>query len=197
MGGLSPSLTVFLLMIGLAVGTAIAADIISGLVGYWPLDGDATDKSGNGNDGKLVGNPAWMAGRVGKAIELNGVDQHVDVPDFKLVTDTATFVAWINGWKVNEDRWTFTWQDFRIEVAGDTFDLYWNDELIQTYKHNALETGRIGLFGWVNGGSPVGPKGGGVVFDDFNAEGPGIPTSLAVEPNSKLTTAWGRVKSGY
>ena len=32
------------------------ADTKAGLVGYWPLDGDATDASMNRNDGTIVGN---------------------------------------------------------------------------------------------------------------------------------------------
>lgn len=32
---------------------AFAADLTEGLVGYWPLDGNGKDESGNGNDAKL------------------------------------------------------------------------------------------------------------------------------------------------
>ena len=34
---------------------------IESLVGYWALDGDASDSSGNGLDG-TVSNPEWVAG---------------------------------------------------------------------------------------------------------------------------------------
>ena len=33
--------------------SAFAADLTEGLVGYWPLDGNGNDESGNGNDAKL------------------------------------------------------------------------------------------------------------------------------------------------
>ena len=36
---------------------------IESLVGYWALDGDASDSSGNGLDG-TVANPEWVAGVV-------------------------------------------------------------------------------------------------------------------------------------
>ena len=142
MRDLIPSSTVLILVIGLMASIASAADTTSDLVGYWPLDGDATDESGNGNDGTLAGNPAWMAGRIGQAIELDGTDQHVDVPGFNLVTDTATFVAWINGWKMNEDQWTYTGIVFSRSAnacgigfgGNDSIHYTWND-----YAENAWD----------------------------------------------------------
>lgn len=40
----------------LALTTWVSADNTSGLVGYWPLDGDATDASGNDHHGTIIGN---------------------------------------------------------------------------------------------------------------------------------------------
>ena len=132
----------------LITGVANAADITSGLVGYWPLDGDATDKSGSGNDGELVAAPAWGNGRVGQAIELNGSDQLVSVPDFGLVTDTVTFVAWINGWKANEDQWTFTGLVFSRSGDSDSTGIHFgtNDTIHYTWNDNADTT-----WGWEGG----------------------------------------------
>ena len=39
----------------------------------------ANDHSGNGNDGKLVNKPKWVAGKYGKALEFNGADNYVEV----------------------------------------------------------------------------------------------------------------------
>ena len=124
----------------LITGVANAADITSGLVGYWPLDGDATDKSGSGNDGELVGAPAWVDGRIGRAIELNGTDQHVDVPGFEMTTDTATFVAWINGWKANEDQWTFTGIAFSRSADACGIGFGSNDTIHNTWNEDAENT---------------------------------------------------------
>ena len=99
---------VLVLLVGMITGIVYAADITTGMVGYWPLDGNAKDKSGMGNDGIVVGNPEWVNGRVGQAVKLAGtvdeVIQLIDVPSFNLTTDTATFAVWINGWK--NDTWT-------------------------------------------------------------------------------------------
>ena len=53
-----------LLLVVLVAGAA-SADITSGLVGYWPLDGDTLDASGRGNDGVLNGNAALAPDRFG------------------------------------------------------------------------------------------------------------------------------------
>ncbi|MCX5637641.1 MAG: LamG domain-containing protein, partial [Planctomycetota bacterium] len=72
-------------------------------VGWWKFDEAAgqiaSDSSGFNNVGKLEGEPQWVLGRMGGAIELDGIKDHIEVQDFDLTTDSVTFVAWINGWK--------------------------------------------------------------------------------------------------
>jgi len=92
------------LAVSVITGAVYAADITTGMVGYWPLDGNAKDKSGKGNDGTAVGSPQWVAGRIGQAVKLDGKTQRIDIPGFKLTTNTATFATWLNGWKT--DTWT-------------------------------------------------------------------------------------------
>ena len=41
-----------------AIGVS-AIDLTEGLVGYWPLDGDGTDESGNKNDTELADIKSW------------------------------------------------------------------------------------------------------------------------------------------
>ena len=62
----------------------------------------AVDASGNGNDGVIVGAPAWVEGKVGKALDLDtGADlrsndasgQHVDMPDLVLPPE-LTVMCW-------------------------------------------------------------------------------------------------------
>ena len=55
------------------------ADITTGLVGWWKLDGNATDSSGNGSNGTLVGGPTFTNGQIDQAINLNGTSQYVNV----------------------------------------------------------------------------------------------------------------------
>lgn len=46
------------------------------LIAHYSFDGSATDSVG-GNDGTLVGGPAFVAGKIGQAIQLDGVDDYV------------------------------------------------------------------------------------------------------------------------
>jgi len=68
------------------------------LVGYWKLDNNAQDSSGNGNDGTLVGGPTWAAaGRIGAALSLDGVDDYVNCGNGASldITDRVTLAAWV------------------------------------------------------------------------------------------------------
>ena len=64
-------------VLGLAFTSVVKAD----LVGWWRLDEGAGttafDSSGNGRDGTLNGDPQWVAGYLGGALEFDG-DDHVD-----------------------------------------------------------------------------------------------------------------------
>jgi arylsulfatase A-like enzyme len=71
------------------------------LLGYWKLDemnGTTTvDNSGNGNNGALVGNPAWTAGKVNGALNFNGTTDYVNIPDSpKFDMKDFSVSAWIN-----------------------------------------------------------------------------------------------------
>lgn len=72
------------------------------LVGYWPFDeGQGTtvrDASGNGNDGTFVGNPRWVQGMFGTALEFDGKQNYVAIPDADILdlTDAATMMAWFS-----------------------------------------------------------------------------------------------------
>jgi hypothetical protein len=71
-------LVIFALVMGL-VNSATAE-----LVGHWRFDegsGDAAnDSSGNGNHGTLQGEPLWVTGKVGGALDFNGSSDHVTIP---------------------------------------------------------------------------------------------------------------------
>ncbi len=127
----------------LALGsTAIAA--LPGLVGYWTFDEGqgktARDASGNGLDGTLNGNPKWVAGQLGGALDFDGTDDCVEVPnDPRLsLTDAITIAAWTNmratasgemaivskgGWGANDLPYELT------ETPGDViFWQFYNDQ---------------------------------------------------------------------
>ncbi len=53
----------------------------AGLVAHYALDGNTNDSSGNGYDGTAMGDPTYVTGMEGQAVELNGSDQYVDMGD--------------------------------------------------------------------------------------------------------------------
>jgi len=90
----------FVLVLSVALtSTARAAD--PDLVGWWRFDEGsgttAADFSGNGNDGTLQSDTAWVTGHLGKAMEFDGVDDYVDVPHSETLMpeNEVTVMAWI------------------------------------------------------------------------------------------------------
>ena len=74
---------------------------IPGPVAHWTFDDGAgtvaIDSSGNGNDGILVGDPQWVAGKIGGALEFDGIDDYVDCgnPAVLDITGDITLMCWI------------------------------------------------------------------------------------------------------
>jgi len=90
-----------MLMAMLFAPLAFAQDLEKGLVAYWKFnDGSgaiASDSSGNGYDGDLVGSPEWVDGYFGGALEFGGSGDEVNVPyDAALNPGTFTICLWAN-----------------------------------------------------------------------------------------------------
>jgi len=69
-----------------------------GLVAHYAMENDAGDSSGNGLHGTIVGEPTFVEGQVGMALEFDGVDDRVefaDDPAFDAMSETFTITAWI------------------------------------------------------------------------------------------------------
>jgi hypothetical protein len=66
------------------------------LVGFWPLDGDATDATGNGLDG-AVSNAQWVTGTYGLAISFDGTDGIIVQADVMQTQEInqVTMAAWV------------------------------------------------------------------------------------------------------
>src|SRR5207245_644419 len=83
------------------------ADISSGLGLYYMFDEGAgslaTDSSGNGNTGSLLGGTTWTAGQLGQAVNFDGVSGNVTAsPTTGLnLSATLTIAAWIKPSDVN------------------------------------------------------------------------------------------------
>ncbi len=125
--------------------TASTANSASaGLVGYWKFDEGAgtvaADSSGQGNNGTLKGNPKWVTGQLGSALDFNGNGDFVEIPHSASLslTDAITIAAWTNmratssgemaivskgGWAANDLPYELT------ENRGDIiFWQFYNDQ---------------------------------------------------------------------
>jgi hypothetical protein len=112
-------------------------------VGVWFFDENkgkvAKDGSENGNDGRLMGNPKWVEGKFGKALDFNGSTDYVEVADSKsldIIRD-ITVVVWlykrpagrgtlVGKWKQVGDVWSYVLYD-RGEGGGG-WRLRWDDQ---------------------------------------------------------------------
>jgi hypothetical protein len=102
---------VSLVVIGLFfAGVSYAAIDPGTIAGLWLFDegsGDvAADSSGNGNDGAFMGDPTWISGKFGNALEFDG-DDYVSVNDSDSLdmTDQITVMFWFRTDKAMADMW--------------------------------------------------------------------------------------------
>jgi len=74
------------------------------LVGWWKLDTTsgttAIDWSGHGNNGKIAGDPKWVEGFDGGAIEFNGSD-YIELPTDLIGSDVGSVTMWIKTQQTN------------------------------------------------------------------------------------------------
>ena len=94
---------IYLVLFVLVLNVSLTNMATAELVGWWKLDetsGDvAYDSSGNGNDGTLQGDPQWVPGKLGGALEGDGTDDYIQVPhsDSLNISDAVTVALWIYG----------------------------------------------------------------------------------------------------
>ena len=86
----------FILMLVLIATSVVSADEPH-LVGWWKFDGNALDSSGNDRNGTLHGNPTFLPGYDGDALQFDGVNDYVRITGYNGVTGTHAFSisAWI------------------------------------------------------------------------------------------------------
>ena len=71
--------------------------LISGLVGYWPFDGNAMsetnayDLSGNGNHGTLTNGPTLAIGKISQATNFDGVNDNVTIESPSALDNMSQF----------------------------------------------------------------------------------------------------------
>jgi hypothetical protein len=111
------------------------------LLGWWKLDEGAVvfDWSGHGNNGTLEGDPQWVAGYDGDALDLDGMGDNVNAGSVQLPVNAFTFALWFNSGSVLNS--SSTRRDF----------LYWQSGDRPHLTFNRSGTGEIGLWPAIEG----------------------------------------------
>ncbi len=72
----------------------------TGLLAHWRFDEgtgtSAADSSGNDRTGTLVNGAGWAVGQAGSAVNLDGINDHVSVPNLDVTGSSVTIAAWVN-----------------------------------------------------------------------------------------------------
>jgi hypothetical protein len=88
----------------------LASTVEADLVGLWRLDEIsgtiAHDSSGYGHDGTLIGDPKWVPGKIGGALDFDGEDDLVELGAFDVVGPGITLAGWIrpDSFAINDGR---------------------------------------------------------------------------------------------
>jgi len=124
----------FVFVLGLATTVAEAAD--PDLIAWWTCDEGAGnvvgDASGNGHDGTFVeGDPAWVDGIRGSAVQLTGPTL-IEIPPLDVVLTEATMAGWIkpNGSQPDWSSFIMTRDPglaTGFNVLGYQLAYHWND----------------------------------------------------------------------
>jgi len=134
----------------------------SGLVAWWPADGDAQDRVGT-NHGVLVGGAGYAPGIVGEAFSFDGATGYAQIPDGDLWafgTNDFTVELWVN------------WRALNPGTLGRPATVFVGHD-------EAAFNNRKWFFAY----------GGGVL--SFHVNGPGIgPWFLAQAPLAPETNQW-------
>jgi len=80
-------------------GQSYAAVNLKSAVVLWLFDENTgtvvKDSSGNGNDGKLMNSPAWIAGKFGSALSFDGKSAYVSYPVIKNLAYPFSVCMWV------------------------------------------------------------------------------------------------------
>ncbi|MFC1715842.1 LamG domain-containing protein [Candidatus Poribacteria bacterium] len=91
------SLVFLILAVGFVAHVSSAADLLDGLVGYWPMNGNAKDRAGS-NHGTFEGGVSTAVdAQRGSVLKVDGTDDYVSIPDsadFDIVGD-FTVAFWM------------------------------------------------------------------------------------------------------
>jgi outer membrane lipoprotein-sorting protein len=139
------------------------------LVGYWKLDGNSDYSSGSENHGTIIGEPNLVTGKVGGAMQFDGIDDSVRT-DYATDLPTWTVALWVkspaapssaapNGLVHREKNfqinWNHTSEDFQgaagLCVANQWYAASFGQLQADTWYHLAATYNGENLKAYTNG----------------------------------------------
>ncbi|HUU17424.1 MAG TPA: LamG domain-containing protein [Sedimentisphaerales bacterium] len=148
-----------LLVLGICTDAVLAE-----LIGYWPFDEgqgtEASDITGNGNDGTFNGTVEWVPGYKGGAVRFDTAGERVVIGplDPSAENNAMTLAAWINwegeghsiehqgiigkrlGWDTTGNTIKWFWETtptgdlvFRADYSGGGTGLWWGNGILAPY----------------------------------------------------------------
>jgi hypothetical protein len=139
---------IYLFSVVLVLG--VAGNASADLVAHWKLDESSGntvyDSSSYGNDGTFKGDPQWVAGYYGGALDIDGTNDNINCgnDDSLNITDEITLSAWINmAQRPAVDTWyTIPWKEGAYSMY-----LYGADNTLTTLAADFwLDTGRADIW---------------------------------------------------
>jgi hypothetical protein len=125
--------TIFILfaIIGLSNAYPQKLNIDSGLVAYYPFNGNANDESGNGNNGTVYG-ATLTTNRfdvANNAYSFNGTSNYIEVSDNPILRFENSFSIslWVSVASLSHILYNYTLIDKPLgPLCSDSYTIYWN-----------------------------------------------------------------------
>ena len=119
--------------------SAFVVTLETGLVAWYPFDGNASDMSGNGNHGTVHGATLGTDrhGRVGKAYSFDGVDDYIRIASSEELRDLTEYTVSLWAWSQN---FSANYNPLVSKSSGDisSFEIYGGNGF--TLTHNRSST---------------------------------------------------------
>lgn len=125
-------------------------------IGQWNFDGDATDNVST-NHGATFGSPAFVAGKIGSAIDLDGVDDYVHLPTNASFAKDITIATWVNwdggsSWQRIFDFGSGIYQNIFLtpRSGSDSMRLAFKDSVNGVNAEQQINTTALPVGQWVH-----------------------------------------------
>ena len=84
------------------------AGLAAGMVGYWPLDNNGADASGNGLNGTVTGDTTFVTAKIGGGASLDGLGDFIQIPNNAALDLTQAMT--VATWAKTRGAWRFGWE---------------------------------------------------------------------------------------